>query len=105
MASFVRLWNSRHAMLGDLADELRFAEINKDREMRAAITMQSIRRGMTTRRRIKAWLKSCRSIQRIWRGYLARQYACHVSMLRDKQRALALWTRMATVIQTLIVPT
>jgi len=79
--------------------QTRLAEINKDRELRAAITIQSVRRGLCTRRRIRAWLKSCISIQRIWRGFLARQYACHVSMLRDKRRAHALWTRMATVIQ------
>lgn len=67
--------------------------------MRAAITIQSIRRGIVMRRNIKSWLTSCKTIQRIWRGFLARQYACHVSMLRDKRRAHALWTSMATVIQ------
>lgn len=67
--------------------------------MRAAISIQSIRRGIVVRRRIKACLKSCCSIQRVWRGLLARQYACYLSMMRDKRRAHALWTRMATVIQ------
>lgn len=95
----MRLWTSRHAMLDTVADELRQAEINKDRERRAAITMQSIRRGMVARRRIKAQLVACVTIQRIFRGFLARQYTTHVSMLRDKARALKLWTRMAIIMQ------
>jgi len=99
MATFLRIWNSRHSVNDVLAKEIRLAEINKDRELRAAITMQSIRRGLVARRRIKAWLTSCISIQRIWRSFLARQYAYHVSMLRDKRRAHMLWTRMATMIQ------
>lgn len=99
MATFLKLWNMRHSVDADLARSIRLAEINKDRELRAAITIQSHRRGMYARRRIKTMLKSCVSIQRIWRSFLARQYACHISMLRDKRRAHALWTRMATVIQ------
>lgn len=99
MATFQRLWNARHGMLGGLNDSLRQAEINKDRELRAAITIQSIRRAIVARRYSALCTKSCKAIQRIWRGFLAREYACHISMLRDKKRAHALWTRMATVIQ------
>jgi len=99
MASFMRLRNSRHAVQSCLIEKLRQAEINADRETRAAITIQSINRGIVARRRINACLKSCCSIQRIWRGFLAKEYACHLSMLRDKRRAHALWMRMATVIQ------
>lgn len=74
MATFQRLWNARHSIEGALNDELRclesqpiardlwshsaadkpcigrLAEINKDREMRAAITIQSIRRAIVARR-------------------------------------------------------
>jgi len=99
MASFLRLWSSRRCALETLATMTRIAEVNKDRELRATISIQSIRRGIVVRRRIKAWLRSCVQIQRILRGYLARQYSCHVSMLRDKHRALAMWTRVATLIQ------
>jgi len=99
MATFLRLWNARHCAVDELATQLRIAEVNKDVEMRAAITIQGIRRGLVTRRRIKSWLKSCIALQRIWRAYLARQTACHMSMLRDKKRALAMWTREATIIQ------
>jgi len=99
MATYMRLWDTRLSVMDSLAQSSRLAEINKDRELRAAITIQSIRRGHVERRRIKAWLKACISIQRIWRSFLARQYACHVSTLRDKRRSLALWTRMATTIQ------
>jgi len=99
MATFQRLWNARHSIEGALNDELRLAEINKDREMRAAITIQSIRRAIVARRHTVICTLSCRGIQRIWRGYLARQYAFYVSSQRDKSRALALWTRMATTIQ------
>jgi len=99
MASFLRLWNSRHCAVDDLSESIRVAEVNKDREMRASITIQSIRRGMVARRQIKARLRACVQMQRILRGYLARQYACHVSMHRDKQRALKMWTRAATLMQ------
>lgn len=99
MATFLRLWNARHCAADHLATQLRIAEVNKDVEMRAAITIQGIRRGIVARRRIKSWLRSCVQLQRIWRGYLARQTAYHVSMLRDKQRAHAMWTRTATLIQ------
>jgi len=85
MATFLRLWNARHCAVDELATQLRIAEVNKDVEMRAAITIQGIRRGLVTRRRIKSWLKSCIALQRIWRAYLARQTACHMSMLRDKK--------------------
>lgn len=99
MATFHRLWNSRHALLDDVNAALRQAEINKDREMRAAITIQSIRRAMLARRYTATCTQSCKAIQRIWRGFLAKQYAVHLSTQRDKKRALALWTRSATVIQ------
>jgi len=99
MATFQRLWNARHNIDGLLNDELRLAEINKDRELRGAITIQSIRRAIVARRYTATCTLSCKAIQRIWRGYLARQYACYVSSQRDKKRALALWTRMAIVIQ------
>lgn len=99
MATFARLWAGRHSLLADVNAELRTAEINKDRELRAAITIQAIRRGLVARRVIKKKLVSCKTLQRIWRGFLARQYTCHISMLRDKRRALELWTRAAVILQ------
>jgi len=99
MATFVRLWESRHSISDDFTKNVRLAEVNKDRELRACTTIQAIRRGIIVRRRLKIFSKSCVHIQRIWRGFLARQLAAHISMLRDKARALQLWNRQAVILQ------
>jgi len=75
------------------------AEINRDRITRAAITIQAIRRGIVKRRQIKSTKQAAIILQRIWRGFLAREIATHVSMLRDKQRAHMLWYSAARTIQ------
>jgi len=99
MATFLRLWESRHSLQDELNDALRQAEIRKDVEMRATISMQSVRRGVLARQYFRKKRLSCKVIQRIYRGYLARQMATYLSMQRDKQRAHKLWTAMAMVIQ------
>lgn len=99
MATFLTLWESRRGIDARHAALVRQADINQDREFRACVTIQSIRRGILDRRKLKTQGRSLIDMQRIWRGYLGRQIASYTSLQRDKGRARQLWTRTATVLQ------
>merc|ERR1712166_962460 len=99
MALFLSLWDSRHACMDDWVERQRIAEVDRDRLTRAAVTIQSIRRGCVRRRQVREMRTACIVLQRIWRGFISREVATYDSMLRDKKRAQMLWYLAARTIQ------
>jgi len=83
----------------DWAELQRIAEVDRDRLTRAAVTIQSIRRGCVKRRQVKKMRAATIVLQRIWRGFISREVATYDSMLRDKKRAQMLWYLAARTIQ------
>lgn len=99
MALFLSLRDNRHACMPLYNERQRIAEANRDRITRAAVVIQSIRRGIVKRRYIKSMKQAATHLQRILRGFLAREIATHRSMMRDKGRAQMLWHFSARTIQ------
>eukprot|EP00656_Telonema_subtile_P020859 TRINITY_DN2191_c0_g1_i4.p1 TRINITY_DN2191_c0_g1~~TRINITY_DN2191_c0_g1_i4.p1 ORF type:complete len:269 (+),score=45.87 TRINITY_DN2191_c0_g1_i4:302-1108(+) len=99
MSLFLSLRDSRHACMPAFVERQCTAEANRDRIARAVVAIQSIRRGIVKRREIKKMKNAAIYLQRIWRGFLAREIAAHTSMLRDRTRAHMLWFCAARVIQ------
>lgn len=99
MSLFVSLRDSRHACMPAFVERQRAAESNRDRITRAAVAIQSIRRGIVKRREIKNMKNAAIRLQITWRRFLAREIATHASMLRDRSRAHMLWFLAARTIQ------
>jgi len=99
MSLFLSLHQNRHACMPMFVERNRTAESKSNRISRAAVAIQSIRRGIVERRRIKCRKNSAVYLQTMWRAFLSRQIATHVSMLRDKSRAQMLWYSSAQLLQ------
>ncbi|RDD39838.1 Spermatogenesis-associated protein 17 [Trichoplax sp. H2] len=73
MASFVKLWCSKHRLIDDLIDATREAEKYRDTEYRAVVVIQSWYRGVRVKALIKHLHQAASIIQRCFRAFRARK--------------------------------
>eukprot|EP01136_Pigoraptor_vietnamica_P006145 Opistho-1_new@38711 len=99
MAAFIQLWNSRNMIVEDYYRTLSEADAAREREYHAAVRIQSAWRGFHVRRHLKFLAERAIVIQRYYRGLVGRRLFTVVVLERRRQRRMAFYHCMATLIQ------